>query len=266
MDSSKFQINKSLLREEFYSDLNKPKRNWFFENFNSETRQKIQEKYYEFLSQNKTLVMFFEWLEDYSDQYIAKNPFQNSKNPNRQFLDRIEQKLIELGKGVKESSLPYQPNQPSDKRILENNQKEESSQTTPKFGFEMFEKNQKEESLKIPPKLEKPFEETKLNTYQNHEFRENPKVHEKPCFQRRVQNVSKMKNKTLTIRKKCFKRFLYRNDKSKNFFHQKFQRKRFFHKDNFFLKNFKKRMKNLSKRNPLEINTLTKTQNISQNS
>ena len=54
MDSYKFQINKNKLRKEFYSDLNKSKRTWFFENFNSEARQKIQEKYYEYLSKNKT--------------------------------------------------------------------------------------------------------------------------------------------------------------------------------------------------------------------
>ena len=53
MYSKKFQINKKMLREEFYSDLNKIKRIWFFENFSSEARQKIQDKYYEFLSQKK---------------------------------------------------------------------------------------------------------------------------------------------------------------------------------------------------------------------
>ena len=42
--------------------------------------------------------MFFEWLENYSNQNITENPFQNSKNPNREFLDRIEQKLVEIDK------------------------------------------------------------------------------------------------------------------------------------------------------------------------
>ena len=40
-----FQINKILLREDFYSNLNTEKRNWFFENFDSKVRQKIQEEF-----------------------------------------------------------------------------------------------------------------------------------------------------------------------------------------------------------------------------
>ena len=88
MDSSKFQINKYKLKEEFYSDLNKSKRTWFSENFSSEARQ-FKRNIMNFSP--KTLIMFFEWLEDYSDQDIAKNPFQNSKSSDQEFLDRIEQ-------------------------------------------------------------------------------------------------------------------------------------------------------------------------------
>ena len=51
--------------------------------------------------------MFFKWLEDYSDQEIAKNPFQNSKNSDQEFLDKIEQKLIEIGKKIKDNSLSH---------------------------------------------------------------------------------------------------------------------------------------------------------------
>ena len=42
--------------------------------------------------------MFFEWLENYSNQNIINNPFQNSKNPSKEFLDKIDKQLDEIDK------------------------------------------------------------------------------------------------------------------------------------------------------------------------
>ena len=75
-----FQINKTFLREKFYSPQNTEKRNWFFTNF-KEQKTQIQEIYYEFLNQNKIQMIFFDWLEIYSSDQNLFFPFTNYLNP-----------------------------------------------------------------------------------------------------------------------------------------------------------------------------------------
>ena len=91
----------------------------FYENFNLEPRQKIQEEYYGFLSQEKDRTMFFTWFEKYSNQNKISNYFQKSKNPEEEFLETINQILSMINKRV-ENPYTLQPKNVNDKKKFKN--------------------------------------------------------------------------------------------------------------------------------------------------
>ena len=62
-----FQINKIILREEFYYELNTEKRTWFFENFDLKTKQNSQEEFMD-LVKEKIHTTLFTWFENYCSQ------------------------------------------------------------------------------------------------------------------------------------------------------------------------------------------------------
>ena len=58
-----FQINKIILREEFYYELNTEKRTWFFENFDLKTRQNSQEEFMDLLLKKTFILLFLHGLK-----------------------------------------------------------------------------------------------------------------------------------------------------------------------------------------------------------
>src|SRR5262249_17987468 len=78
-----FEINKTYLHNEFYSEKNKEKKIWFFKNF-LEIRKQIQEEYYDYMKENEINIEFFTWFEIY---YAPKNdieyPFKMINNSTK---------------------------------------------------------------------------------------------------------------------------------------------------------------------------------------
>ncbi|KAL5131558.1 polyprotein [Glycine soja] len=59
-------IDKETLRKDFYSPKNEPQRRWFFQHYKGTNRKQIQDKFYEFVEQVKTNVLFFDWFHAYA--------------------------------------------------------------------------------------------------------------------------------------------------------------------------------------------------------
>ena len=76
---NEFEINKEYLENDFFSDKNKEKRNWFFKTF-GENIFKIQDKHFKFCRKNKINILFFTWLETYTKKHNIKYPFKTA-NP-----------------------------------------------------------------------------------------------------------------------------------------------------------------------------------------
>ncbi|KAH9800439.1 hypothetical protein KPL71_000668 [Citrus sinensis] len=74
-----FELDKTSLHNDFYSDLNKEKRLWFFKHFLNQ-RKEIQQTYYEFVNLHKVHILFFDWFEIYSSDNNISYPFKES-NP-----------------------------------------------------------------------------------------------------------------------------------------------------------------------------------------
>ena len=115
-----FEINKDLLRKDFYSEVNKQRKDWFFSTVPKVIRTLYQEEFYAYLRQEKKNIKFWIWFElfkqdehpDYpckrvnntkiwvtSDSTDKIKPYEFSKefqeNPqvNQAFVDRIKQKI-----------------------------------------------------------------------------------------------------------------------------------------------------------------------------
>ncbi|KAH9697135.1 hypothetical protein KPL71_023486 [Citrus sinensis] len=74
-----FELDKAFLHNDFYSEINKEKRTWFFKHFLNQ-RKEIQQTYYEFVNFHKVHIMFFDWFEIYSSENNIDYPFKES-NP-----------------------------------------------------------------------------------------------------------------------------------------------------------------------------------------
>jgi len=78
-----FQLNKEILRKDFYSTKNHDERAWFLEKFDKNLRQPIQEKFYKFLIKHKIHIPFFDWFENYvEEQNIENYTFKRVKSVN----------------------------------------------------------------------------------------------------------------------------------------------------------------------------------------
>ncbi|KAH9802585.1 hypothetical protein KPL71_001451 [Citrus sinensis] len=93
-----FELDKTLLHNDFYSDLNKEKRLWFFKHFLNQ-RKEIQQSYYEFVNLHKVHILFFDWFEIYSSNNNISYPFKES-NPITIRKKTTEWKLSESNRTV----------------------------------------------------------------------------------------------------------------------------------------------------------------------
>ena len=117
-----FENNKDLLRKDFYSEVNKEKKDWFFSTVPKDIRTLYQGEFYAYIRQEKKNINFWIWFElfkqeeypDYpckrinntkiwvtsdSTDKIDTEPYEFSKefqeNPqiNQDFVNRINQKI-----------------------------------------------------------------------------------------------------------------------------------------------------------------------------
>ena len=109
-----FEINKDLLRKDFYSEVNKEKNDWFFSTVPKVIRTIHQEEFYSYLRQEKKNIKFWIWFElfkqeEYPDYpfkrikitssnnenkpYVFSKDFQENPQVNQAFVDRINQKI-----------------------------------------------------------------------------------------------------------------------------------------------------------------------------
>ena len=58
-----FEINKDLLRKDFYSEVNKQRNDWFFSTAPKVIRTIYQEEFYAYLRQEKKNIKFWIWFE-----------------------------------------------------------------------------------------------------------------------------------------------------------------------------------------------------------
>ena len=72
-----FELDKTFLHNDFYSDSNKEKRIWFFKQFLNQ-RKEIQQIYYEFVNFHKVHILFFDWFEIYSSENNITYHFKES--------------------------------------------------------------------------------------------------------------------------------------------------------------------------------------------
>ncbi|WKA07794.1 hypothetical protein VitviT2T_025572 [Vitis vinifera] len=109
-----FEINKDLLRKDFYSEVNKQRNDWFFNTVPKVIRTIYQEEFYAYLRQEKKNIKFWIWFELFKQEEYPDYPFKRIKvtssnkenkpyefskdfqeNPqvNQAFVDRINQKI-----------------------------------------------------------------------------------------------------------------------------------------------------------------------------
>ena len=109
-----FEINKHLLRKDFYSEANKQRNDWFFSTVPKVIRTIYQEEFYAYLRQEKKNIKFWIWFElfkqeEYPDYpfkrikvtssnnenkpYVFSKDFQENPQVNQAFVDRINQKI-----------------------------------------------------------------------------------------------------------------------------------------------------------------------------
>ncbi|KAH9686422.1 hypothetical protein KPL70_014341 [Citrus sinensis] len=93
-----FELDKVFLHKDFYSDLNKEKRSWFFKHFLNQ-RKEIQQTYYEFVNLHQVHILFFDWFEIYSSNNNISYPFKES-NPITIRKKTTEWKLSESNRTV----------------------------------------------------------------------------------------------------------------------------------------------------------------------
>ncbi|KAH9723717.1 hypothetical protein KPL70_007221 [Citrus sinensis] len=93
-----FELDKAFLHKDFYSDLNKEKRLWFFKHFLNQ-RKEIQQTYYEFVNLHQVHIFFFDWFEIYSSNNNISYPFKES-NPITIRKKTTEWKLSESNRTV----------------------------------------------------------------------------------------------------------------------------------------------------------------------
>ena len=109
-----FEINKDLLRKDFYSEVNKQRNDWFFSTITKVIRAIYQEEFYTYLGQEKKNIKFWIWFElfkqeDYLDypykrvyntestdkikSFEFSKKFQENPQINQVFVDRINQRI-----------------------------------------------------------------------------------------------------------------------------------------------------------------------------
>ncbi|RVW20915.1 hypothetical protein CK203_110548 [Vitis vinifera] len=78
-----FEINKDLLRKDFYSEVNKQRNDWFFSTIPKVIRTIYQEEFYAYLRQEKKNIKFWIWFELFKQEEYPDYPFKRIKPDKR---------------------------------------------------------------------------------------------------------------------------------------------------------------------------------------
>ena len=74
--TTEFNIDKEYLKEDYYSEINKDKREWYINNFKEIVRTKLRELWYQRMNLLKINIPFFIWLSSISKDKGINYPFQ----------------------------------------------------------------------------------------------------------------------------------------------------------------------------------------------
>ena len=80
LDEEDFEINKDLLRKDFYSEVNKEMRDWFFSKVPKDIRTLYQEEFYTFLRQEKRNIKYWIWFELFKQEEYPNYPGKRVNN------------------------------------------------------------------------------------------------------------------------------------------------------------------------------------------
>ena len=75
-----FEINKDLLRKDFYSEVNKQRNDWFFSTIPKVIRTIYQEEFYAYLRQEKKNIKFWIWFELFKQEEYPDYPCKRINN------------------------------------------------------------------------------------------------------------------------------------------------------------------------------------------
>ena len=75
-----FEINKDLLRKDFYSEVNKQRNDWFFSTVPKVIITIYQEEFYAYLRQEKKNIKFWIWFELFKQEEYPDYPYKRINN------------------------------------------------------------------------------------------------------------------------------------------------------------------------------------------
>ena len=108
--STPFELNKTLLHNDFYASYNTEKRLWFFKRFINQ-RKEIQNEFYNFISENQVHILFFDWFELYASQNNVYYPFKSSnpitKNKAREWETLQGERIESVHPPLRAFKIPY---------------------------------------------------------------------------------------------------------------------------------------------------------------
>ena len=74
INDEEFEINKDLLRKDFYSEVNKKMRDWFLSKVPEDIRTLYQEEFYTYLRQEKKNIKYWIWFELFRQEKYLDHP------------------------------------------------------------------------------------------------------------------------------------------------------------------------------------------------
>ena len=80
LDDEEFEINKELLRNDFYYEANKERRVWFFSKVPKDIRTLYQEKFYRYLREEKKNIKYWIWFKLFKQEECPDYPGKRVNN------------------------------------------------------------------------------------------------------------------------------------------------------------------------------------------
>ena len=80
LDDEDFEINKELLKKDFYSEANKERKDWFFSKVPKVFRTIYQEEFYAYLRQEKKNIKYWIWFELFKQEEYPNYPGKRVNN------------------------------------------------------------------------------------------------------------------------------------------------------------------------------------------
>ena len=84
-----FEINKDLLRKDFYFEVNKERKDWFFSTIPKDIRTLYQEEFYAYLRREKKNIKFWIWFELFKQKEYPDYPCKRTKIWVAKILNRM---------------------------------------------------------------------------------------------------------------------------------------------------------------------------------